>query len=159
MSISIPIHIYSDGSYFEKKSTGGWGAVLFEATPTLHELSRISGTKHHTCSLEMELTAAYNGLKLLEKVLKNSSEKNDQITIFTDSRVLLEGLEQKIQHWRQKKWIHKSGNPVKYQSLWESLDSLTQKYQVNWCWVKGHNGNLGNTLADQLAREATTASR
>ncbi|MCF6344868.1 MAG: ribonuclease HI [Thiomicrorhabdus sp.] len=157
MSTPILIHLYSDGSYFEKNKIGGWGAVLFKATPSLHEVSRISGHKLNTCSLEMELIAADNALKLLKKQLDISTDKialGYHITLFTDSRVLLEGLNQKIQHWRQKNWIHKSGNPVKYQSLWESLDALTQQYQVTWCWVKGHNGNLGNTLADQLARDA-----
>ena len=154
----MPIHIYSDGSYFEKNKTGGWGAVLFEASSSQHEISRISGSKNDTCSLEMELTAANNALESLGKKLKEHSNNEKQayhITLFTDSRVLLEGLDQKIQSWRQQNWIHKSGNPVKYQPLWESLEALTQQYQVNWCWVKGHNGNAGNTIADQLAREAT----
>ena len=158
----MQIHIYSDGSYFEKNKMGGWGVVLFEATSSLHEISRLSGSKNNTCSLEMELTAANKALQSLEKTLKNNINKVKQgyhITLFTDSRVLLEGLKQKIQSWRQQNWIHKSGNPVKYQPLWESLETLTNQYQVHWCWVKGHNGNLGNTIADQLAREATTATK
>ncbi|VAW50037.1 Ribonuclease HI [hydrothermal vent metagenome] len=178
MNKPTQIHIYSDGSYFEKQNIGGWGAVIFKATPSqkidtrvpssleqsqstlppppFQELSRLSGCKKHTCSLEMELEAACNALQSLKKLLNLTNQKTTdtyQITLFTDSRVLLEGLNKKMPLWRQKKWIHKSGNPVKYQFLWESLDELTQQYQVSWRWVKGHSGNLGNTLADQLARE------
>ncbi len=165
MTSRTQIHIYSDGSYFEKQNIGGWGAVIFKATPTqkvpppsFQEISRLSGYKNNTCSLEMELEAACNALQSLKKQLHLKDKKSAsayQITLFTDSRVLLEGLHQKMSLWRQQNWIHKSGNPVKYQPLWESLDMLTQQYHVKWRWVKGHNGNLGNTLADQLARVAS----
>jgi ribonuclease HI len=168
MTPPVFIHIYSDGSYFEKNKIGGWGVVIFKSAPTsqdplpasFQETSRISGHKKDSCSLEMELIAADKGLQLLKKQLNTLPDKTTpcyHITLFTDSRILLEGLNQKIQYWRQKKWVHKSGNPVKYRALWESLDSLTQQYQIHWRWVKGHNGNAGNTLADQLAREATRA--
>jgi len=141
------IHIYSDGGYFEKQDIGGWGSVIFEQE---QELFRLSDWQRHTSSLEMELQGALKALESLTEL----KQQNLSVVLYTDSRILIEGLEQKIQLWRQNQWIHKSGNPVKYKSLWESLARLTQQYQVNWQWVKGHNGNLGNTIADQLAREA-----
>lgn len=35
--------------------------------------------------------------------------------------------------------------------LWERLDAATLNHKVNWNWVKGHNGNEMNELADELA--------
>ncbi len=151
MSNPIPIHIYSDGGYFEKQDIGGWGMVIFKDK---QELLRLSGWQKHASSLEMELKAALNALQQLNHSL--SPLESYQITLFTDSRILIEGLSQKIKHWRQTHWIHKSGNPIKYQPLWEALDTLTQQHHIQWQWVKAHNGNHGNTLADQLAREAVT---
>ncbi len=155
MSAPVQIHIYSDGGYFEKQDVGGWGAVIFKQE---QELQRLSGWQKKSSSLEMELKAALNALQQLNNHNRLSAPTYliYQITLFTDSRVLIEGLSQKIKHWRKNNWIHKSGNPIKYQSLWEALDTLTQQYQVSLKWVKGHNGNYGNTLADQLAREAVT---
>ncbi len=151
---AIQIHLYSDGGYFEKQNIGGWGAVIFKNN---QEYMRLSGWQKITSSLEMELTAACNALHQLKKISPPlSSAPSFHITLFTDSRILIEGLQYKIQLWRQHHWVHKSGNLVKYQALWETLDQLTQEHNVTWQWVKGHNGDLGNELADQLAREAIT---
>lgn len=145
----LMIEIYTDGGYFEKLDIGGWGSVIFQQNK---EIQRISDWQKQTCSLEMELKAAVSALDILHHQIKPAP--SCQVTLYTDSRILIEGLTQKIHLWRQNHWVHKSGNPVKYQSLWEKLEQLTHQYQVIWQWVKGHNGNEGNTIADGLAREA-----
>ena len=43
---------------------------------------------------------------------------------------------------------------MKNKELWEELDQLCHKHQVQWSWVKGHSGDLGNDRADQLANKA-----
>ncbi len=146
----LNIEIYTDGGYFEKLDVGGWGSVIFKQK---REIERVSDWQKQTSSLEMELKAAVSALDILHHKIK-PSHPNYQVTLYTDSRILIEGLTQKIHLWRQNHWVHKSGNPVKYQSLWEKLEQLTHQYQVVWQWVKGHNGNEGNTIADGLAREA-----
>ena len=35
--------------------------------------------------------------------------------------------------------------------LWEALDALTSKIDVEWQWVKGHCGHRENERADKLA--------
>jgi len=161
---AISFDIYTDGGYFEKHDLGGWGSVIYQQGV---ESIRVSGWQKKTCSLEMELKASLNGLKQIEELLSKavqarsnlesaiaSSTAQYSITLYTDSRILIEGLSQKIHLWRDKNWIHKSGNPVKFRALWEQIERLTQAHQVKWLWVKGHNGNTGNTLADDLARDA-----
>lgn len=147
----LKIEIYTDGGYFEKHDMGGWGSVMFEQD---REIDRASDWQKQTSSLEMELKAAVMGLEKLETQLNTVRPRPYQVTLYTDSRILIEGLNRKIHLWRENHWTHKSGNRVKYQSLWERLEALTHQYQVGWQWVKAHNGNQGNTLADQLAREA-----
>ena len=143
------IEIYTDGGYFEKLDIGGWGSVIFQQDK---EIQRVSDWQKQTSSLEMELKAAVSALDILHNNIEPTP--SCQVTLYTDSRILIEGLTQKIHLWRQNHWVHKSGNPVKYRSLWEKLEQLTHQYQVVWQWVKGHNGNEGNTIADGLAREA-----
>jgi ribonuclease HI len=36
--------------------------------------------------------------------------------------------------------------------LWQKLDELTQKHEIRWIWVKGHNGHAENERCDALAR-------
>ena len=43
--------------------------------------------------------------------------------------------------------------PVKNEDLWKALDSLSQSHQIEWIWVRGHNGNDGNERADALANQ------
>ena len=45
------------------------------------------------------------------------------------------------------------GKAVKNQDLWERLDAACARHRIEWRWVKGHNGDPGNELADQLANE------
>lgn len=146
----LSIEIYTDGGYFENLDIGGWGSVIFQQNA---ESERLSDWQKQTSSLEMELKAAVNALDRLHNKIEPTHPPY-QVTLYTDSRILIEGLTQKIHLWRQNHWVHKSGNPVKYQSLWEKLELLTHQYQVVWQWVKGHNGNKGNAIADGLAREA-----
>ena len=151
MSNPIQINIYTDGGYFEQLDVGGWGTVIYKED---QELTRLSDWQKKTSSLEMELKAAVKALEAFADYLKQEALPHFQITLYTDSRIIIEGLAHKIHLWQENAWVHKSGNQVKYQSLWLSLKELSQLFKVDLKWVKGHSGNLGNTIADQLAREA-----
>ncbi|MEA1989974.1 MAG: ribonuclease H [Pseudomonadota bacterium] len=144
-------HIYTDGGYFEKHDIGGWGLVIFENDK---EVYRASGWQKQTSSLEMELVAAHKALEHVERL--SSSYASPCKTLYTDSRIIIEGLTQKYATWCKNQWKVKSGKTVIYKELWQALSHLTEQQKVTWRWVKGHNGNLGNTIADNLAREAVT---
>jgi ribonuclease HI len=66
----------------------------------------------------------------------------------------MNGITQWIVGWKQKNWKTAAKKPVKNADLWQQLDKLNQKYQINWCWVKGHSGDKGNDMADLLANQA-----
>jgi ribonuclease HI len=40
---------------------------------------------------------------------------------------------------------------VKNADLWQALDAAQARHQVEWRWVRGHSGHVGNERADQLA--------
>jgi ribonuclease HI len=44
---------------------------------------------------------------------------------------------------------------VKNVDLWQQLDALVSQggHQIDWRWVKGHNGDPGNERADGLANK------
>jgi len=46
---------------------------------------------------------------------------------------------------------------VKNADLWLALDEATKRHQIEWVWVKGHNGDPGNERADALARAGIAA--
>ena len=48
-------------------------------------------------------------------------------------------------------WKTASKKDVKNKDLWIELDAETCKHEIEWIWVKGHSGNIGNEKADALA--------
>ncbi|GAB6070476.1 ribonuclease HI [Thiomicrorhabdus hydrogeniphila] len=150
--------IYTDGGYFEKLDIGGWGFVIFKND---QEVLRDSGWQKQTSSLEMELFAAQKAIEKINAIQANeqslnhhSLPENLSTTLFTDSKILIDGLTQKYPIWCANQWKVKSGKTVVYKELWQSLSRLCTQNHITLRWIKAHNGNPGNTRADSLAREA-----
>ena len=136
------IYIFTDGACRGNPGPGGWGAVL-ECEGYKKE---INGAVQLTTNNIMELTAV---IKALELVKKSSS-----IVITTDSTYVKNGITEWIHNWKVKGWRTANKKPVKNKDLWQLLDSLSQKHNIDWKWVRGHTGHPGNEKADQLANEA-----
>jgi ribonuclease HI len=56
-----------------------------------------------------------------------------------------------ISNWKKTGWKTSNKKPVKNVDLWMMLDELVPRHEIEWIWVKGHAGNLGNERADDLA--------
>ena len=139
MSATAKVVIYTDGACRGNPGPGGWGVVLrFGARErTLH------GGVRETTNNRMELTAAIEALKAL-----NGSR---EVVLHTDSKYLMDGIEQWLPAWKERGWKTAAKRPVKNQDLWQELDRLRQAHRVRWKWVKAHNGVAGNEEADALA--------
>jgi len=137
------ITIYTDGACLGNPGIGGWGAVLVYADKNIE----IYGGNQATTNQRMELQAAISALDYVQNPA--------QIQLFSDSQYLIRGMNEWLPGWKQKNWRNASGKELANQDLWQLLDFLNTKHLINWNWVKGHNGNAGNTRADQLANLGT----
>ena len=81
-------------------------------------------------------------------------EQFENITINTDSNYVKQGITTWIFNWKKNNWKTSSKQTVKNRELWERLDELNQKKNINWSWVKAHNINEFNNQVDVLARKA-----
>jgi len=142
ISVNDSIQIYTDGGCDPNPGPGGWGAVLIYGLKTLE----LSGADAATTNNRMELTAAIQALSALKRPCS--------ITLNTDSRYLQKGISEWIPAWKKHGWRKANGQPVENQDLWQALDNQVNRHQVEWHWVKGHNGHPINERADQLATEA-----
>jgi ribonuclease HI len=133
------VEIYTDGACRGNPGPGGWGAVL---RWNGHE-KRLSGGETLTTNNRMELMAAISALE----ALKEPSE----VVLYTDSVYVKQGLTEWLKGWKAKGWRTADKKPVKNQDLWQRLDTAAARHRVDWRWVKGHAGDPGNELADQLA--------
>ena len=136
--------IYTDGACSGNPGKGGWAAIILDSD--LNQ-SRISGSESNTTNNRMELLAAIMALKKIKK-------KSD-ITIFTDSKYVKDGITDWIKKWKLNSWKSSNKKPVKNKDLWIKLDNSCLKHKVTWRWVKAHAGKKYNNLADELAVSET----
>lgn len=134
--------IYTDGACSGNPGPGGWGAVLTHD----ENQSEISGHEAETTNNRMELLAAIEGLKALNKPC--------EVIVVTDSRYVQDGITQWIDSWQRNGWKTAANKPVKNVDLWQDLLKAMEPHQVTWQWVKGHSGHEFNERADALARNA-----
>ena len=79
-----------------------------------------------------------------------------EVTLFTDSQYVRQGILQWMPNWVRRGWKTSSGNPVKNRDLWERLHAAIQRHRIDWRWVKGHSGDPDNERVDMLARSEAT---
>ena len=131
--------IYTDGACRGNPGPGGWGVLIKygESNKQLH------GGDVSTTNNKMELTAAIMALKEIKEPCK--------IILYTDSKYVLQGIEEWIHNWKKRGWRGANKKPVKNIELWKELDELRDEHTIKWNWVKGHSGDPGNEAADMLA--------
>ncbi len=133
------IEVYTDGACRGNPGPGGWGAVLIYGS----QRKEMFGGESETTNNRMELIAAINALRVLKR--------DCELTLYTDSQYVRKGITEWIEGWKKRNWRTAARKPVKNSDLWQQLDSEVERHKINWVWVKGHSGNEGNELADQLA--------
>ena len=135
------VEIYTDGACKGNPGPGGWG-VLLRSGGTEKELY---GGEPGTTNNRMELLAVIRALESLKRPC--------QVTLYLDSQYVLKGITEWLPGWKAKGWRTAAKQPVKNVDLWQALDALVSKagHQIDWRWVRGHNGDPGNERADALA--------
>jgi len=136
------ILIYSDGACSGNPGPGGWGAVLISG----NHRKEISGGEVLTTNNRMELLAAISALEALKK--------RSEVALYTDSAYVKNGITGWVHGWKKNGWRTADKKPVKNVELWQALDALRNKHDVEWHWLKGHAGHPENERADELARLA-----
>ena len=135
------IKIYTDGACRGNPGRGGWGVFIING----QESKKIFGGKIETTNNEMELTAAIKGLE--------SFKSPSDLDLYTDSKYVMDGINDWIHNWKSNGWKTASKKPVKRSNLWKELDKLNNFHDVKWHWVKGHSGDIGNDMADEFANQ------
>ena len=138
---------YTDGACSGNPGPGGWG-VLLQALSNgkVVKERELSNGEKLTTNNKMELRAAIAALEILDRT--------SEITIITDSKYVMNGIQTWLAGWKKNNWKTASKKPVKNEELWKRLDLLCEQHEVNWKWVKGHAGDMGNERVDKLARSA-----
>lgn len=143
------ITIHTDGCCLGNPGKGGFAAVVRRYANGVEIKKRVvSNNAPETTNNRMELMAAIEGLR---QVARNEPAK---ITVFSDSQYVVLGMTERLAKWRAKGWRTAGGQPVKNREFWEALLAVSEGLDVQWEWVRGHNGDLLNEEADALANLA-----
>ena len=142
----MKVTLYTDGSARgNPDGPGGYGAVLqfVDKQGVLHEKEMSAGYVK-TTNNRMELMAAIVGLEALNRPC--------QVDLYSDSKYLTDAFNQHwIDSWLKHNWNRPKTGPVKNSDLWKRLLKAMEPHQVQFFWVKGHDGNEFNERCDVLA--------
>ena len=133
------VDLFTDGACSGNPGPGGWGALLRFGK---HE-KELSGGDAKTTNNRMEMMAVIEGLLAITPPCR--------VTVHTDSQYVLKGATEYLKGWKKNGWKTADKKEVKNIDLWKSLDSAAQAHSIEWIWVRGHAGNVGNERADRLA--------
>jgi ribonuclease HI len=138
------IIIYTDGSCKSNPGIGGYAAIILGINDN-ESVTVISGGESHTTNNRMELTAVLQALKHIDEV-----EFTNPIIIRTDSQYIVRAINER---WLEN-WITNYFKGIKNQDLWLIMWKYICKLNVTFEWLKGHDGDKFNEMADRLANEA-----
>ncbi len=136
----MEVELFTDGACSGNPGPGGWGALLrFNGTER-----ELSGGEPNTTNNRMEMKAVIEGLRALSRPC--------DVTVTTDSQYVQKGITEWIHGWKKRNWRTADKKPVKNVDLWQELDALRAQHQIEWKWVRGHDGHTENERVDELAR-------
>ncbi|ABE55302.1 ribonuclease H [Shewanella denitrificans OS217] len=145
MTTHKQVNIYTDGSCLGNPGPGGYGIVM----QYKQHSKEIADGFALTTNNRMELLAPIIALEaLMEPCI---------VTLTSDSQYMRQGITQWIHGWKKKGWMTSNKQAVKNVDLWKRLDSVSQRHNIDWRWVKGHTGHKQNERCDKLARDAAEA--
>lgn len=143
------VKLYTDGAARgNPEGPGGYGAILqyIDTRGTLHEREYSAGYKK-TTNNRMELMAVIVGLEALTKPC--------HVQVVSDSKYVTDAFNQHwIEGWLKNGWKNSQKKAVKNVDLWKRLLAAAKPHQIDFIWVKGHDGHPENERCDQLATSA-----
>ncbi|NOT11764.1 MAG: ribonuclease HI [Methylococcaceae bacterium] len=133
--------IYTDGACRGNPGPGGWGVLLrFKGNE-----KELFGGEVVTTNNRMELMATIKALEALKHPCS--------VQLYSDSNYVIQGVTEWLSSWKKRGWKTATKAPVKNEDLWRRLDAVIGAHHIEWKWVKGHSGDIGNDRADSLANK------
>lgn len=140
------ILITTDGSCRKNPGPGGYAAILQRYSGGLLQKEKeLTGGAIDTTNNRMEMSAAIAALKKIKR------EDAPPVILRTDSKLIVNGMNEWLPGWIAGGWRKGDGKPVENEDLWKELVRLCTGLDVTFEWVRGHAGDPVNERADRLA--------
>ncbi|MDB4918321.1 ribonuclease HI [Mucilaginibacter sp.] len=130
------IEIFTDGASSGNPGPGGYGVILRSGK----HYKELSEGFRKTTNNRMELMAVIKGLEAIKT-------PNQDVTIYSDSKYVIDSIEKK---WVNG-WLLKGFAGKKNKDLWLRYLDVSKLHKIKFVWVRGHNGHPENERCDVLA--------
>lgn len=128
------IDLHTDGACSGNPGPGGWCSIL-----VFKDIEKeISGSEAWTTNNQMELRAAIEGLKMVNRPC--------EISLYSDSQYVVRG----INEWLPG-WIKTNFKGKKNVEMWKEYLELSKNHKITAIHVKAHNGDYYNERCDKVA--------
>jgi ribonuclease HI len=142
--------VYTDGSCLANGSVGAKAAVgIYFGPHSPYNCSLPLLDSERKSNNAAEIVASTEALKICRK------HNRMNVEIRTDSKFLIGCVLQHLNTWKVNGWIRTNGKPVSNRIELEELNEALRGFEVQWVYVPGHAGEIGNDFADFLARHET----
>ena len=135
------VELFTDGACLGNPGPGGWACIVRHVASGKE--TEASGGEPRTTNNRMEMLAVVNGLKSLKRPCR--------VALYADSVYVINGLNSWLDVWKAKGWKRGRRQPVKNLELWQELDELRQRHEIEAVWVAGHGDHPENQRCDRLA--------
>lgn len=136
----LRVWLYTDGCSLSNPGPGGYGVVICYQG----HRRELSGGFALTTNNRMEIMACIVGLRALTRPMG--------VILFSDSRYVVETMTQGwAQRWQANGWMRTRQQRAENADLWQALLDVCAQHQVEFRWVRGHNGTPENERCDRLA--------
>ncbi len=137
------VELFTDGACSGNPGPGGWGTILRYGAHTLE----LSGGYRLTTNNRMEILAVIRGLERLNEPC--------HVLVYSDSKYVVDAVNQGwVYGWKKTNWVKSNKEKALNPDLWQKLLDEMKRHEVEFHWVKGHDGHRENERCDELATTA-----
>ena len=150
------IIVHTDGSSNKDKTLCGWAFVISDENKEVVHIEKGSQGGTHNVG---ELLGILNAMKYCYNVHGRTIKS---LHIYSDSQYCVDPIYYgTLDTWKMNGWTRSDGEPTKNCELWKEIDFMLTQFKrkgitLDVQWVRGHNKNVLNEIADKHAVEART---
>lgn len=134
------IKMYTDGACKGNPGVGGYACILVYG----ENEKVLSGGERETTNNRMELSAVIAGLEALKEPCS--------VEVISDSKYVVSAINEGwLRSWVKNNWKKSDKKPVLNVDLWQRFIEVSEKHDITFTWVRGHNGHDYNERCDTIA--------
>jgi ribonuclease HI len=149
--------IYTDGGFNQRNRIGSWSYLIkVRYNKKRFKLYKGSGIMAFGINLPIltELKAVIEAVKFIMSEINKKRYKYSiaSVSVYSDSKQVVNSREM-YKRYVENNWNFVRSEYEMYDELkeaWTEINELNEKLNIEYRWIKGHNGNINNEYVDKV---------